>query len=142
MEIKNVNDLSTIEWKIYNYLKERTMQDKWTTQIELVDYLATEGINITKRNVRRHISNIRESEVIQKIIISSCKYGYRIMSDENEREYLIKRKISILNSLKKCNKDIKRFNMNGQMKIMLGKYERGYIESLLNTAKEQQETKE
>lgn len=124
--------LTTTEWKIYNYLKERTLEDKWTTQQEIMDYLKEQKINISsKRTIRRYIQNIRNANVIQKIILTSYSKGYRIMSAEEEREILIQRKIAILKSLKQCNNDIRKFNMNGQMRIKTSKYERDFIESLL-----------
>lgn len=133
MSKKKNEGLSSIEWKIYNYLKERTLEDKWTTQQELIDYLNTVGINVSnKRTIRRYIQNIRNSNVIQKIILTSYSQGYRIMSDVEERKILVERRISILKSLKQCNNDIKKFNLNGQMRITTSKYERDYIESLLN----------
>ena len=54
------------------------------------------------------------------------------MTDEEEIDYLKKRKISILKMLKQYYKDVKRFNMNNQFKITFGKYEREYIESIIN----------
>ena len=141
MNKKDNSTLSTIEWKIYNYLKERTMQDKWTSQNELVDYLEKQGFNANKRTIRRYISNIRKCEIIQKVILTSYTYGYRIMSEETEREILIERKISILKSLKQCNKDIKKYNLNNQMKITMSDYERDYIESLLHITNEEKELK-
>lgn len=141
MNKKDNSTLSTIEWKIYNYLKERTLQDKWTSQNELVDYLENQGFHVDKRTIRRYISNIRKCEIIQKVILTSYTYGYRIMSEETEREILIERKISILKSLKQCNKDIKKYNLNNQMKITMSDYERDYIESLLHITNEEKELK-
>ena len=141
MKKMDSSTLSTIEWKIYNYLKERTMQDKWTSQNELVDYLEKQGFHVDKRTIRRYISNIRKCEIIQKVILTSYTYGYRIMSEETEREILIERKISILKSLKQCNKDIKKYNLNNQMKITMSDYERDYIESLLHITNGEKELK-
>lgn len=129
---KEKKDLNKVEWKIYNYIKERSMENKWTSQQELVDYLSTININICQRTLRKHINNIRTSETIQKIILTSYKYGYKLMNEEEQRDILIKRKTSILKSLKQINKDIKKYNMNGQTKITFSKYERDFIESLLN----------
>ena len=128
---KQTQNLKTIEWKIYEYLKERTLQDKWTSQQELIDYLATINFNICKRTLRKHIQNIRKSDKIQKIILTSYTYGYKIMSDEEQRDILIQRRINILKALKQSNRDIKKYNMNGQTKITFGKKERDFIESLL-----------
>lgn len=124
-------ELTKVEWKIYNYLKERTQNDLWTNQQELIEYLETQKIKIGKRDLRRCIQNIRKSDVIQKIILTSYKNGYRIMSDENQVEILIKRKISILKSLKQYHKDISRLKLNNQLKLKLDTQEREIIESLL-----------
>lgn len=133
MNLKKENkNLNSLEWKIYNFIKERSLENKWTSQQELIDYLSTKNINICKRTLRKHINNIRTSEIIQKIILTSYQYGYKLMSDEEQRDILIKRKISILKSLKQCNKDIKKYNLNGQTKITFSKNERDFIESLLD----------
>ena len=124
-------ELTRVEWKIYNYLKERTQNDLWTNQQELIEYLETQKIKIGKRDLRRCIQNIRKSDVIQKIILTSYKNGYRIMSDENQVDILIKRKISILKSLKQYHKDISRLKLNNQLKLKLDTQEREIIESLL-----------
>lgn len=128
---KTISNLSGVEWKIYNYLKERTMQDKWSSQQDLIDYLETQNIKISKRNLRLHIQNIRKCEIIQKVILTSYSKGYRIMSDEEQYEILLKRKISILKSLKQFHKDVKRLELNNQMKLVFDTKERKIIESLL-----------
>lgn len=130
-QMKEVKNLNVLEWKIYNYLKKRTLENKWTSQDELIEYLANENYQIKKRALRNHIQNIRKCEIIQKVILTSYKYGYRIMSDEEQYEILLKRKISILKSLKQFHKDRKRLESNGQMKLTFDTQEREFIESLL-----------
>lgn len=127
----NKNELTSAEWKIYNYLKERTQNGLWTNQQELIEYLEAQKIKVGKRELRRYIQNIRKSNTIQKIILTSYKKGYIIMSDENQVEILIKRKISILKSLKQYHRDIKRLKLNNQFKLKLDNQEREIIESLL-----------
>lgn len=128
---KDLTTLSKVEWKIYIYLKDRTQEKLWTTQQELVDWLETQGFRINKRTLRRYIQNIRRCETIQKVILTSYAKGYRIMSVEEEFEILVKRKISILNSLKQFHKDKKRLELNGQYKLTFDTKEREFIESLL-----------
>lgn len=128
---KTINNLSTVEWKIYNYLKERTLENKWSSQQSVIDYLKTQNIEIGKRKLREHIQNIRKCEIIQKIILTSYSYGYRIMSDEEQYQILLNRKISILNSLKQFYRDKKRLSLNDQMKLTFDTKEREFIESLL-----------
>ena len=126
--------MTNIQWRIYDFIKERSLEGKWTSQKEIRDYLINNGYaeKIGLRAIRRNIHDIRQEDTIQKIILTDYSKGYRLMTDEEEIDYLKKRKISILKMLKQYYKDVKRFNMNNQFKITFGKYEREYIESLIN----------
>ena len=126
--------MTNIQWRIYDFIKERSLEGKWTSQKEIRDYLINNNFaeKIGLRTIRRNINEIRKDDTIQKIILTDYSKGYRLMSDEEELDYLKKRKISILKMLKQYYKDVKRFNMNNQVKITFGKYEREYIESLIN----------
>lgn len=129
---KDVTSLNKAEWKIYTYLKERTIEGKWTTQQEIMDYLNNEGINVTnKRTIRRYIQNIRRCEIIQKVILTSYSKGYIIMSEEQQFEILLKRKNAILKSLKQYYRDKKRLSLDNQTKLTFDTKERDFIESLL-----------
>ena len=126
--------MTNIQWRIYDFIKERSLEGKWTSQKEIRDYLINNGYaeKIGLRTIRRNVHDIRQEDTIQKIILTDYSKGYRLMTDEEEIDYLKKRKISILKMLKQYYKDVKRFNMNNQFKITFGKYEREYIESLIN----------
>lgn len=126
--------MTNIQWRIYDFIKERSLEGKWTSQKEIRDYLINNGYaeKIGLRAIRRNIHDIRQEDTIQKIILTDYSKGYRLMTDEEEIDYLKKRKISILKMLKQYYKDVNRFNMNNQVKITFGKYERDYIESLIN----------
>ena len=129
---KTITKLSTVEWKIYNYLKERTQKGLWTSQQNLVEYLENiESIKMNKRTLRKHIQNIRRCEIVQKVILTNYSKGYKIMNGEEQYEILLKRKVSILKSLKQFHKDRKRLELNGQMKLTFDTKEREFIESLL-----------
>lgn len=127
--------MTNIQWRIYDFIKERSLEGKWTSQKEIRDYLINNNFaeKIGLRTIRRNINEIRKDDIIQKIILTDYSKGYRLMTDEEELDYLKKRKISILKMLKQYYKDVKRFNMNNQFKITFGKYEREYIESIINT---------
>lgn len=127
--------MTNIQWRIYDFIKERSLEGKWTSQKEIRDYLINNGYaeKIGLRTIRRNVQSIRQEDTIQKIILTDYSKGYRLMTDEEEIDYLKKRKISILKMLKQYYKDVKRFNMNNQFKITFGKYEREYIESIINT---------
>lgn len=132
--------MTSTHWLIYNYIKENSEKDKWTKQIEIQKYLLEEkNFQICMRDIRRKINEIRRDEVIQKVILTDYSKGYRIMSDDEEKEYLINRKVSILKMLKLCYQDIRRYNMNNQCKIAFTDTERNIYESLLK--KENKEAK-
>lgn len=122
--------LSTIEWLVYNYLKERTSNGLWTTQKDLQLYLESKGYHRELRNIRDYVYNIRHCEIIQKVILSNSN-GYRIMSSEEEFEMIEAKKISALKKLKQVYDDIKRVKANGQLRFKLTSSERDVIESFL-----------
>ena len=130
--------MTDIQWRIYDFIKERSLEKKWTSQKEIRDYLINNDYieKISLRTIRKNIHDIRKDDTIQKIILTDYVKGYRLMSYEEEFDYLKKRKISILKMLKQYYKDVNRFNMNNQIKIAFGKYEREYIESLINVEDE------
>ena len=60
--------MTKIQWMIYNYLKEKSEKDEWTSQDELVRYLAKNNCFIDKRSLRKNIQMIRQADVIKKVI--------------------------------------------------------------------------
>lgn len=122
----NTTELSTIEWNIYNTIKERSLNNEWTSVATLA-----EMYDCGKRAIRKHVQRIRESSVIQKIIITDYGKGYKLMSDEDEFELLTKTKVKILKQLKRYWKDVERYNLNHQNKITFSKAERDIYESLI-----------
>lgn len=125
--------MTKIQWLIYEYLKEKSRVDEWTSQNELINYLSSKGYLIDKRSLRAHIQAIRQSDIIQKVILTSYSSGYKIMNDESQIEILERRKISILKSLKQYWRDINRLSLENQTKLTFGSKEREYIEALLKT---------
>lgn len=125
--------MTKIQWLIYEYLKEKSRVDEWTSQNELINYLSSKGYLIDKRSLRSHIQAIRQSDIIQKVILTSYSSGYKIMNDESQIEILERRKISILKSLKQYWRDINRLSLENQTKLTFGSKEREYIEALLKT---------
>lgn len=124
--------MDTICWQIYDFIKENTLNGDWVKQEDIQKYLLDKkGVEINKRNIRKKIKEIRECDTIQKIILSDYGKGYRLMSSEEELDYLEKRKISILCMLGRYYKDIERYNTNNQLKITLTKNERNIFESLI-----------
>lgn len=133
--------LTPDEWKIYNYLKDHT--GEWVPQEHLAldlfgDELYKEGyayyanFNFHNSNVRKKLTNairnLNNSSVIQKIILSSSK-GVKI-ADKDEIDNYIGRQInSVIKRLNRVKKIAKKASLDGQCKIIFGKYERAVIEA-------------
>lgn len=122
-------ELRTIDWEVYKILKENSQI--YMHQQTIIDFLKMKGIDISKRELRKSIRNLKDSPKIQKIILTSYSNGYKLLTDEKERELLEKKTINILKQLALNYKDIKRFNLNSQSKIPVSKYERNFIESIM-----------
>lgn len=123
--------MGKVEWYAYEYLKKQSEDNKWTSQAELQEVLNQKFDNkFCLRTIRKIIQRIRQCDTIQKIIITNYSKGYRLMSTDEEADYLVKRKQSILKMLKICYKDIKRYETNNQYRIFENK-ERDIIESLV-----------
>ena len=126
-------NLTTTEWNVYNTLKANTQNGRWTSMRELAS-----TNDLTERNLRKVIVKLKDSNEIQKIIISDHKLGYKLLSSEEEHDYLDRKKVEILKKLKRYYKDVKRFNLNNQTKITFGKYERDYFESICQSSSERE----
>ena len=124
------------QWFIYNFIKERSKQELWSNQIDIQNHLKEKyDIDISQRTIRRCINLIRKNDLIQKIILTDYKKGYRIMSSTEEDIYLEKRKISILKMLSQYHKDFNRLKLNNQTRIKFSEKERDFIESILKIEK-------
>ena len=118
--------LTTTDYLVYNEIKKRSEKGEWTNVQHLADML-----NCDKRTIRAIIQKIRESNKIQKIILTDYTKGYKLMSADDEFKMLEKTKIKILKELKRYWKDVNRYNNNNQQKITFTKQERDYYESLV-----------
>lgn len=124
------------QWFIYNFIKERSKQELWSNQIDIQNHLKEKyDIDISQRTIRKCINIIRKNDLIQKIILTDYKKGYRIMSSTEEDIYLEKRKISILKMLSQYHKDFNRLKLNNQTRIKFSEKERDFIESILKIEK-------
>ena len=124
------------QWFIYNFIKERSKQELWSNQIDIQNHLKEKyDIDISQRTIRRCINIIRKNDLIQKIILTDYKKGYRIMTSNEEDIYLEKRKISILKMLSQYHKDFNRLKLNNQTRIKFSEKERDFLESILKSEK-------
>lgn len=118
--------MSKINYEIYNELKSRSEKGLWTS----VQYLA-DLINVSKREIRKKIKKIREDITIQKIILTDYHKGYKLMTDDEEFEFLTREKIKILKQFKRYWLNVERYNHNNQNKITVSEHERNLYVSLL-----------
>ena|SRR5690554_7413899 len=136
--MKETVKLNTRQWALYNYLKANSNKYKFNKEIlfDLREFYpekpeTQEFNNSTGRRVlTSDLTALKNSDVIQTVIISSTKKGIKIATEEEYRNYLENRKLSLLKSLKTTYKQMEKAKLNNQKRIVL-KYEKDIIESLL-----------
>ena len=123
---KKVNGMTTMDWNIYKFLKKTSEHGIW---IKMNALAAMFGIS--SREVRYSITRIRENETIQKILVSDYSKGYKLMSQADSYQLLLKDKARALKELKRYWQNVKRYSLNNQMKLTFDTHERDFIESLI-----------
>lgn len=135
MKKKGVLDLFKRErpltYKIYNYLKKNAVgYEKRVKSSEIM-----EKFNIRdNKTFRAYIENIRDSEVLQKIVCSEAgsNGGYWIATNNDEvvetLQHLYKRSMKMLKTYSILKRKSK---LNNQMRLKLSKYEKEIYESLM-----------
>lgn len=120
--------LTPRQWKLYEFLKENT--DKWLTQYEIVQILSDVYGKFTGDSKLFHDNNIRydltedirkinQSDVIQKIILSSGQ-GIKIADEEEYRVWSLRKWLSIKAMIKRLAWKDNKAKLNGQMKLVFG----------------------
>lgn len=134
--------LTSRQWTLYNYLKERG--DEWTHQLQIAIDLP-EYLDITNdRSVTFHDSGIRQritkdiraingSDVIQKIIMSSPK-GIKLANEEEFDRYIRKEIMSAVRRLMRAKHKAEKGNRNGQMRLVFNS-ERDTIKAFIDSDK-------
>ena len=137
---KKEKKLTTRQWKLYNYLKDRG--DEWTPQwkiaLELPEYgydgnehYASFHDSKARHKITNDIRALNKSSVIQKIILSGSN-GVKISNEQEFEKYMAKRFSQAVRRLDYLKKLGDKGSRNGQMRITLGKHERDTIEAFLN----------
>lgn len=104
-------ELTANDQFIYGLIEETSRHNGWISMGEI-----SEITGLSRRQVRKCITEIRECDDIDKIIIGNDK-GYKLMSSEEEVKYLSTQKAKILKMLKRYWKDVARYNKNNQFAI-------------------------
>ena len=120
--------LTPRQWKLYDLLKQNTEQ--WLTQYEISQQLSDLYGKYTgdsklfhdttiRYDLTEDIRKINQSDVIQKIILSSSQ-GVKIANEEEYREWSYKKWRSIKGMIKRLVWKDNKAKLDGQMKLVFG----------------------
>ena len=133
------SELNPRQWALYNLLKNNP--DRYFTQIEIAyglrDFYDTSFYNdqfhdsATRHLLTKDIREINNSDVIQKIIISTPK-GVKIASSEEFEKYINAEFAAIFRKLARTRQKAKKAGLDGQMRIVLG-CERDTVEAFTDS---------
>ena len=135
------SELTPRQWELYNFLKRQG--DTWTYQLD-VALILKDFYNFTDANESFHdsparmqmtadIRAINESEVIQKVIISSSK-GIKIANSEEFDRYIRKEIMSAVRRLMRAKYKASKGNRDGQTRMVFGS-ERDTIKAFIDSDK-------
>lgn len=127
-----MSELTSRQWKLYNFLKE---QDDWVKQerisSSLPDLYGTSETpfhdTIARINITNDIRAIKNSDVIQKIVISSAK-GVKIATQDDFGIYFDHKLKALKKQIKLLYKQLKKAQLNNQTRIVFNS-ERDFIEA-------------
>ena len=127
-----MSELTPRQWKLYEFLKS---QEDWVKQelisSSLPDLYGTDETPFHDTMARMHITNdiraIKNSDVIQKIVISNAK-GVKIANAEEFDEWFKRKAISLKKQMKLLYKQLKKAQLNNQTRIVYNS-ERDFIEA-------------
>ena len=131
-------ELNSRQFALYNFLKE--CGDVWTTQ-KNVAYALNEWYDVsfddnsfhdsvTRHQMTNDIRAINDSNVIQKIIISSPK-GIKLANKDEFSRYIRKEIYSAVRRLMRAKRKAEKGNRDGQGRITFTKGEREVIEAFI-----------
>jgi len=127
-----MNELTTRQWKLYEYLKSQT---DWVKQehisSSLPDLYGTDKTpfhdTMARLNITNDIRAIKKSDIIQKIVISSPK-GVKIANEDDFGIYFDRKLINLKSQMKLLYKQLKKAQLNNQTRIVYNS-ERDFIEA-------------
>ena len=129
--------LTPRQWALYNFLKEQG--DVWTTQIDIA-YALKDFYDVSFENDKFHDSKARlqitmdirainDSEVIQKIVISSPR-GIKIANETEFDKYIRSEISAVIRRLTRAKRKAEKARFNGQTRVVF-KSERDTIEAFI-----------
>lgn len=131
-----MSELTSRQWKLYEFLKS---QDDWVKQehisSSLPDLYGTDETpfhdTIARINITNDIRAIKNSDVIQKIVISSAK-GVKIATQDDFGIYFDHKLKALKKQIKLLYKQLKKAQLNNQTRIVFNS-ERDFIEAFKET---------
>lgn len=136
-----MNELNARQWRLYRLLREQG--DKWTLQRDIAAelpefYPIGEGRAFHDSGARllmtRDISEINNSGIIQKIIISGRR-GVKLANKEEARAYIARKYSAVFRSLARVRLLEHKAGLDGQTRLVFGR-ERGTIQAFTDSAAE------
>lgn len=125
-------ELTPRQWQLYKYLKEHYQPNIFIEKKELakaLGYAWNDKSDRNGRDIESDVMALRESDTIQKIIVSSSK-GYKIANEQECKDYLSKDWINIMKELKRHNVLRRKAKRHKQMRIVWNS-ERDTIEAFM-----------
>jgi hypothetical protein len=131
-----MSELTSRQWTLYNLLK--TKKD-WVKQAKIQEDLPNEYPLIyediempfhdtyARQSITKDIRAIKNSDVIQKIILSNAR-GVKIATADEFDEYFERKSVSLKRQFKLLYKQLKKAQMNNQTRIVFNS-ERDFIEA-------------
>ena len=132
--MRKTKELTTRQWKLYNFLKENYEEGRYISKDEICNGLPEYyNINLKEtrkcRSIESDVRAINFNDIIQKIIVSN-KYGYKIGNEEECQNYIARRLTRELKNLKLDRLLINKVGLNNQMRLQFAN-ERDYIETFM-----------
>ena len=125
------NKEKPIVYEIYNYLKENAVG----YENRIKSWVLMKEFNIKdNKTLRSYIEDIRNSEVLQKIVCSEAgkNGGYYLATNDNEvyetLEHLYKRAMQMLKTYSIIKK---KYKLDKQYRLKLSKYQKEMYESIM-----------
>lgn len=124
--------LNSKHYRLYDLLSNV----KWMTSKDIANALpehysvdeATVFENTVAREIRKDVARLNDSDKFNQIIISHTKKGYKKATADEFYVFVSQRRRTIFSSLKRLTNLHKKAKLNGQLKLLIGKYEKQFYE--------------
>lgn len=125
-----VNDLTTRQWKLYEFLKEQSKFLSRKDILKSVSLYEENGETQSQlRELTRDLQAIKKSERIDKVLITG-RTGIKLAQTYQEfKEYDEIEKLELLKRLKLLRKQERKYRSNNQTRVVFGQ-EKDIVEAL------------